>query len=61
MTNRKGCHGFLCAMKKEGTERQRESVCVRGRVSEEREVVSVQRSTYQHKHITEMQSDKEDE
>jgi hypothetical protein len=42
-------------------ERQRERECVRGRASEESEVASVQRSTYWHKHITEMQSDKKDE
>jgi hypothetical protein len=42
-------------------ERQRERVCVRGRASEEREVASVQRCTKMHKHITEMQTDKQDE
>ncbi len=42
-------------------QRERESLCVRGRASEEREIASVQRSIDEHKHITEMQSDKQDE
>jgi hypothetical protein len=40
--------------------RQRERECVRGRASDGREVASVQRSTYWHKHITEIQSNKQD-
>jgi hypothetical protein len=48
MINGKGCHGILCVMKEEEREltnrkRERERACVRGRASEEREVV--QRST----------------
>jgi hypothetical protein len=42
-------------------ERQRERACVRGRVSEERVIASVQISTDKHKHMMEMQSDKQDE
>jgi hypothetical protein len=41
---RKGCHGFLCVMKEEGKRanqrRDRERACVRGRASEEREIVA---------------------
>ncbi len=49
MINGKGCHGFLCVMKKEGKragkQRERERACVRGRASEEKGVALVQRST----------------
>jgi hypothetical protein len=49
MINGKGCRGFLSVMKKEGKraneQRDRERECVRGRVSEEREIALVQRST----------------
>ncbi len=39
-------------------ERERERESMRGRVSERREIASVQRSGHLHKHITEMSYDK---
>ncbi len=56
---------FLCVKEKEGKRanyrRDRVRECVRGRASVGREVASVQRSGHLHKHITEMQHDKQDE
>jgi len=55
---------FLCVTEEEGKranyrrDRERESVCVRGRASAGREIASVQRSRHLHKHKTEMLFDK---
>ncbi len=46
MINGKGCHWFLCVMRRrerELTNGETERECVRGRASEEREIASVQR------------------